>query len=355
MKKKIISMLAAVAVITTTIAGCGTKTETGEGGNSAGNKEYVFGMSTDQGGLGDKSFNDAAHAGLQKVKAENDNVKEIFVLESKQEENFEPNLKQLAKNNDLTVAVGYLMRGALDKVASENPDKNFTIIDEVVELPNVKSIKFKAEEGSFLMGVIAGEMTKTNKIGFIGGMEDDLILTFEAGFVAGVKAVNPEAAEELLSRKTVKYAASYGDSGKGYELAKSLYSDGCDVIYHAAGATGLGMFKAASETGNWAIGVDQDQAVTNESFADVILSSMIKKIDVATYEACQSVIDGKFVADTTILGLKEGGVDMAESTSKNTPQEVIDIANNYKKAIVEGKITVPGDLESLKNFTVPEI
>lgn len=355
MKKKIISMLAAVAVITTTIAGCGTKTETGEGGNSAGNKEYVFGMSTDQGGLGDKSFNDAAHAGLQKVKAENDNVKDIFVLESKQEENFEPNLKQLAKNNDLTVAVGYLMRGALDKVASENPDKNFTIIDEVVELPNVKSIKFKAEEGSFLMGVIAGEMTKTNKIGFIGGMEDDLILTFEAGFVAGVKAVNPEAAEDLLSRKTVKYAASYGDSGKGYELAKSLYSDGCDVIYHAAGATGLGMFKAASETGNWAIGVDQDQAVTNESFADVILSSMIKKIDVATYEACQSVIDGKFVADTTILGLKEGGVDMAESTSKNTPQEVIDIANNYKKAIVEGKITVPGDLESLKNFTVPEI
>lgn len=355
MKKKIISMLAAVAVITTTIAGCGTKTETGEGGNSAGNKEYVFGMSTDQGGLGDKSFNDAAHAGLQKVKAENDNVKEIFVLESKQEENFEPNLKQLAKNNDLTVAVGYLMRGALDKVASENPDKNFTIIDEVVELPNVKSIKFKAEEGSFLMGVIAGEMTKTNKIGFIGGMEDDLILTFEAGFVAGVKAVNPEAAEELLSRKTVKYAASFGDSGKGYELAKSLYSDGCDVIYHAAGATGLGMFKAASETGNWAIGVDQDQAVTNESFADVILSSMIKKIDVATYEACQSVVDGKFVADTTILGLKEGGVDMAESTSKNTPQEVIDIANNYKKAIVEGKITVPGDLESLKNFTVPEI
>lgn len=355
MKKKIISMLAAVAVITTTIAGCGTKTETGEGGNSAGNKEYVFGMSTDQGGLGDKSFNDAAHAGLQKVKAENDNVKDIFVLESKQEENFEPNLKQLAKNNDLTVAVGYLMRGALDKVASENPDKNFTIIDEVVELPNVKSIKFKAEEGSFLMGVIAGEMTKTNKIGFIGGMEDDLILTFEAGFVAGVKAVNPEAAEELLSRKTVKYAASFGDSGKGYELAKSLYSDGCDVIYHAAGATGLGMFKAASETGNWAIGVDQDQAVTNESFADVILSSMIKKIDVATYEACQSVVDGKFVADTTILGLKEGGVDMAESTSKNTPQEVIDIANNYKKAIVEGKITVPGDLESLKNFTVPEI
>lgn len=355
MKKKIISMLAAVAVITTTIAGCGTKTETGEGGNSAGNKEYVFGMSTDQGGLGDKSFNDAAHAGLQKVKAENDNVKDIFVLESKQEENFEPNLKQLAKNNDLTVAVGYLMRGALDKVASENPDKNFTIIDEVVELPNVKSIKFKAEEGSFLMGVIAGEMTKTNKIGFIGGMEDDLILTFEAGFVAGVKAVNPEAAEDLLSRKTVKYAASYGDSGKGYELAKSLYSDGCDVIYHAAGATGLGMFKAASETGNWAIGVDQDQAVTNESFADVILSSMIKKIDVATYEACQSVVDGKFVADTTILGLKEGGVDMAESTSKNTPQEVIDIANNYKKAIVEGKITVPGDLESLKNFTVPEI
>lgn len=355
MKKKIISMLAAVAVITTTIAGCGTKTETGEGGNSAGNKEYVFGMSTDQGGLGDKSFNDAAHAGLQKVKAENDNVKEIFVLESKQEENFEPNLKQLAKNNDLTVAVGYLMRGALDKVASENPDKNFTIIDEVVELPNVKSIKFKAEEGSFLMGVIAGEMTKTNKIGFIGGMEDDLILAFESGFVAGVKAVNPEAAEELLSRKTVKYAASFGDSGKGYELAKSLYSDGCDVIYHAAGATGLGMFKAASETGNWAIGVDQDQAVTNESFADVILSSMIKKIDVATYEACQSVVDGKFVADTTILGLKEGGVDMAESTSKNTPQEVIDIANNYKKAIVEGKITVPGDLESLKNFTVPEI
>lgn len=355
MKKRIISMLAAVAVVTTTIAGCGTKKDESTQQGAGTDKQYVFGMSTDQGGLGDKSFNDAAHAGLQDVKSENSNVKEIHVLESKQEENFEPNLRQLAKTNDLTIAVGYLMEGALKKVAGENTDKNFTIIDAVIDLPNVKSITFKAEEGSFLMGVIAGEMTKTNKVGFIGGMEGPLITTFEAGFAAGVKAVNPEAAEELISRKTVKYAASFGDSGKGYELAKSLYNDGCDVIYHAAGATGLGMFKAAEETGNWAIGVDQDQAVTNEAFADVILSSMIKKIDAATKSACQSVIDGNFKADTTVMGLKEGAIDMAESTSKNTPQEVIDIANEYKKAIIEGKITVPTTIEELKAFTVPEI
>lgn len=359
-KKRLIAAISAIAVVTTMLMGCGSEKKDNTASTSSA-KKYSFGMATDQGGLGDKSFNDAANKGLEDIKSkEADHVKAIHVLESKQEENYEPNLRQLAKTNDLTVGVGFLMKDALEKVAKDNPNKNFVLIDEVSELSNVKSLTFKSEEGSFLMGVIAGKTTKTNKVGFIGGMESDLIKSFEAGYIAGVKAVNPKAAEDLISRKTVKYAGSFSDSGKGYELAKSLYNDGCDVIYHAAGATGLGMFKAAKETTtdsnkHWAIGVDQDQAVTNASYKDVILSSMLKKVDVATEAACKEVIDGKFKAGTSVYGLKDGAVDMADSTKDNTPQDVIDLANKYKQAIIDGKFTVPSKIEDVKDFTAPEV
>lgn len=351
-KKRLIATMLSVAVAATIFAGCAKKDEAGK---SAGAK-YQFGMATDQGGLGDKSFNDAAKKGLDDAQSQfSDKVSKVNVLESKQAENYEPNLTTLAKTNDLTVGVGFLMKDAVEKVAKANPNKKFVLIDETSTLKNVKSLTFKANEGSFLMGVIAGKTTKTNKVGFIGGVSSPLIEAFEAGFIAGVKAVNPAAAADLISKKTVKYAGSFGDSGKGYELAKSLYNDGCDVIYHAAGATGLGMFKAAKETGKWAIGVDQDQAVTNKDYASVILSSMLKKVDVAVTSACKEVVDGNFKADVTVYGLKEGAIDMAPSTSTNTKADVIDLANKYKKAIVDGKFTVPSTVKDLANFTAPAL
>ncbi|MEG2256561.1 MAG: BMP family ABC transporter substrate-binding protein, partial [Cetobacterium sp.] len=191
--------------------------------------------------------------------------------------------------------IGFQLADAVANVAKNNPDANLAIIDSVVEADNVLSVMFKEEEGSFLVGVIAGLTTKTNKVGFIGGKDSDAIQKFEAGFAAGVAAVNPEAAKGLISSdgiatgSTVKYADSFGDVNKGYELAKSLYNEGCDVIYHAAGGVGIGLFQATQELRKdgkevWAIGVDMDQAVSLPEFADSILTSMVKRVDDSTYD-----------------------------------------------------------------------
>ncbi|WP_027308938.1 BMP family protein [Caloramator sp. ALD01] len=348
--KKALALVLSASLIAGVFTGCAKKG--GEQGTQP-KSNVKIGMVTDQGGLGDKSFNDSAYEGLKRI--EKDFGVKPDVLQSKQQENYEPNLTQLGQRDDLTFAIGFLMEGSLKNVAQKMPDKKFAIIDAVVDLPNVMSITFKEEEGSFLMGVIAGKMTKTNKVGFIGGIDMPLIQKFEAGFAAGVKAVNPQAAEGLMNRTTVKYAGSFTDSNKGYELAKALYNDGCDVVYHASGAVGLGLFKAAKEMKKWAIGVDQDQAETAPDFKDVILSSMIKRVDVGTYTASKNLIEGNFKAGHMVLGLKEDGVGYAPTTKNNTPADVIALVDKYAQAIKDGKITVPEKLEDVKNFTAPEV
>lgn len=362
-KKRLVAMCAAVAVVATLAVGCGQKSNTSQNNNTSTptkKTDVKIGMSTDQGGLGDKSFNDSAYLGLQNI--QKDYGVKPNVLQSKQQENYEPNLTQLAQSNDLTFAIGFMMSDALKKVATANPDKKFGLIDEVVDLPNVMSITFKEEEGSFLMGVIAGKMTKSNKIGFIGGVDGPLIQKFESGFAAGVASVNPEAAKGLMRPDpktfgtTVRYAGNFNDSAKGYELAKSLYNDGCDVIYHASGAVGLGLFKAAKEMHKWAIGVDQDQAagIVDKSgkpmYDDVILSSMIKKVDIGTYTASKDLIEGKFKAGHLILGLKDNGVGIAPTSDKNTPKDVIELVKKYQDSIVSGKITVPATPADAKAY-----
>ncbi|MCX7695268.1 MAG: BMP family ABC transporter substrate-binding protein [Caloramator sp.] len=349
--KKALALVLSASLIAGVFTGCAKKG--GEQGGTQPKSNVKIGMVTDQGGLGDKSFNDSAYEGLKRI--EKDFGVKPDVLQSKQQENYEPNLTQLGQRDDLTFAIGFLMEGSLKNVAQKMPDKKFAIIDAVVDLPNVMSITFKEEEGSFLMGVIAGKMTKTNKVGFIGGIDMPLIQKFEAGFVAGVKAVNPQAAEGLMNRSTVKYAGSFTDSNKGYELAKALYNDGCDVVYHASGAVGLGLFKAAKEMKKWAIGVDQDQAETAPDFKDVILSSMIKRVDVGTYTASKNLIEGNFKAGHMVLGLKEDGVGYAPTTKNNTPADVIALVDKYAQAIKDGKITVPEKIEDVKNFTAPEV
>lgn len=312
------------------------------------------GLSTDEGGVNDKSFNQSADEGVKKAKDELGF--EYKVVESKSEEDYSPNFSQLINDGcGLVFGVGYKMEDAVKDASGKFPDTKFALIDAVVDSPNVRSITFKEHEGSFLMGVIAGKMTKTNKVGFLGGIDGELINRFEAGYVAGVKSVNPAAAEDLISRKAVKYADSFSDQAKGQEATNILITDGCDVIYHAAGGAGLGMFQAVKDAKNggkevWAIGVDLDQSITVPEMKDIILSSMIKKVDVATYDSAKQFAEGNFVAEATQLGLKEGGVGIAPTTSDNTPQEVIDLVAKYENAIKEGKITVPATLEEAKNF-----
>ncbi|MCY6371995.1 BMP family lipoprotein [Clostridium ganghwense] len=326
--------------------------------NKNSHKKIEVGMLTDQGGLNDQSFNQCANKGL--LKAMKEFNLDYKVIESTMCDDFEANLETLAQNCDLTIGIGFMMNNPVTNVSSKYKNKKFAIIDSSVNCPNVMSITFKEEEGSFLMGVIAGKMTKTNKVAFIGGKEGALINKFEAGFVAGVKAVNEEAASNLINRKTVKYADSFSDCNKGYELTKVLIEEGCDVFYHAAGGVGIGMFQAIKEARDngeniWAIGVDSDQGITMPKYSEVILSSMVKKIDTASYLATKNVVDNTFKGGIVTLGLKEDGVGYAESSKVNTPKEVLQIVEKYKKAIADGMIKVPANLEELKNFKKPEI
>jgi len=366
-KKKVVAVLAAVAVVATLFVGCAPKkvaevpkTEAATT-TEAAKPTLTIGLSTDEGGLNDKSFNQSADEGVKKAKAEDGF--NYNALESKKKEDYTANLESLIENGSkLTFGIGFQMADALTEVAKNHTDKHFAIIDSVVALPNVTSITFKEQEGSFLMGIIAGKMTKTNKIGFIGGKDFDLINRFEAGFAAGVKAVNPEAAKGLLSKDgktpgtTVKYADSFDDSAKGYELAKSLYQGGCDVVYHAAGGVGIGLFKAAKELKDsgkpvWAIGVDMDQSLTVPQYADVILSSMMKRVDTATYNESKTEFKNEFKGNTVVtLGLKEEGVGIAPTSNKNVPAAILDLVKTYQDKVIAGTIVVPANRQQAMDF-----
>ncbi|MBV7273167.1 BMP family protein [Clostridium thailandense] len=366
-KKRFIAMFSAAVVSVSLFSGCGSKQESKpitEG--TPKSSQIKVGLSTDEGGLNDKSFNQAADTGIKE--AQKKFGIDYKPIESTKKEDYEANLEALVSNgSNLTFGVGFQMEQAMKNVAEKHKDKNFAIIDTVVDSPNVESITFKEQEGSFLMGIIAGKMTKTNKVGFIGGKDQALINKFEAGFAAGVKAVNPEAATGLISADgkapgtMVKYADSFNDTNKGYELAKSLYGSGCDVIYHAAGGVGIGMFKAAKELKDsgktvWGIGVDMDQAVTVPEYAGIILSSMVKRVDIATYNAVQDVVNGKFQGGKHVeLGLKDNGVGIAGTSNKNTPQDVLDLVNKFSEAIKAGKFTVPATRDEVSKFTAPSI
>lgn len=369
-KKKIIALLTAVSMVGALFVGCGTATnKEGEGNKQETKQEekkaekietkVTVGLSTDEGGRGDKSFNDSAIAGLDKIQGEY--TVEPNILEAKKVDDYEPFLQTLAEDNELVFGVGFKMQKILEKVAEANPDTKFAIIDAVVEKPNVVSITFAEHEGSFLMGVIAGKTTKTNKVGFIGGVDMPLIQKFEAGFIAGVKSVNPEAAADLLSRKNVRYTGNFGDSKAGEEAAKQLYNGGIDVIYHAAGGCGIGLIKVAHDLRAqnedvWAIGVDQDQALTLPDYADALLSSMMKRVDNGTYYVSKDLIEGNFKGGEVVsYSLADDGVGMAETTKDNTAPEVMELAEKYKKAIVDGTVKVPSTLEDLKVFEPVEV
>lgn len=326
------------------LSGCGGSS--GDTAASASGDAFKAAIVTDTAGLGDQSFNDSANRGLEQAKSELGIATQVY--ETAQPSDYEPSLAQApGQGSDITFAIGFLMTDALTNVAQQNANTNYGIVDSVVEADNVASLLFKEEEGSFLVGVVAGLMTKSNKVGFIGGLEVPLIKKFEVGYRAGVKSVNPNA--DVL----VTYAGSFNDPGKGKEVALSQYADGADVIYHASGGTGLGLFQAAQEKGAgfWAIGVDSDQynlAPQN------ILTSMVKRVDIAVFETIKAAKANAFKAGATVFGLKENGVGLAPTTDKNTPKAIIDRANQFADQIIAGEFTVPATEEELTSFTPPQ-
>ncbi len=308
---------------------------------------FKAGMVTDIGGLGDQSFNDAAYRGLEKAK--NELGAEINVVESKKMDDYEPNLRSLADQKyDITWAIGFLMTDALNNVAPQYPDLKFGIIDSVVEQPNVASATFKEEEGSYLLGIIAASMTKTGTVGFVGGMDVPIIEKFEAGYVAGVRTVNPNV------KVLIGYTGKFDDPAKGKEVALAQFSQGADIVYHASGACGIGVIEAAKEKGQgfWAMGVDSCQ---HHLAPDNVMSCMMKRVDVAVYDVTSKVKDGTFEATHYVYGLKENGVGPCDETSKHVPQEVLDKVNAYKEKIVAGELVIPSSRAELETFTSPAL
>ena len=301
-----------------------------------------IGLNADTAGINDFGFNNFAYEGLVKARDEF-NVK-YAILESKEISEYERNIRNLAKKSSLIFGIGFRMKDSMENVAKNNSNKNFVLIDSTSNLANIKSIMFKNEEGAFLMGVIAGNMTKTNKIGFIGGVEAPIIEEIGTGFAYGIQVVNKDAAKDLINQKNIRYTMDFNDEEKGYMVAKELYNNGVDIIFHAAGKSGLGVFKAAKEEGKYAIGIDEDQGEKLKEYSGCILSSMIKKTDLAVYNSIEEFTKGTFKAgkDNILrLGLKEGAIDIASSTKNIVPSEVLDIVKYYKGLKINGELTIP--------------
>jgi basic membrane protein A len=290
----------------------------------------------DLGGKFDKSFNEAAYNGAEMFKKEAG--VDYLEFEVTNESQREQSLRKLAQRGaTVIVATGFAQAPALKTVAAEFPDVKFTLIDDVVDLPNVQSIIFKEHEGSFLVGVAAAMASKTGKVGFVGGMDIPLIRKFACGYVQGAKYANPEA--QVFENMTGTTGDAWNDPTKGGELARSQFDRGADVVYAAAGGTGLGVYQAAKDSGKLAIGVDSNQ---NYLHPGTMLTSMLKRVDLAVYNAFKTTQDGTWKPGLQVLGLAEDGVGWAldENNQSLVSDEMKAKVEQAKKDIVAGTIQV---------------
>ena len=319
--------------------------EFGEAPAGVDASDMSFAMVTDQAGLGDQAFNDATWEGFTALNEEFG--VQVKVVETNEQAQYVPNLSTLAEQNeDLIVGVGFLLKDAVNEVAALYPDTHFALIDNFVDQPNVACIQFAENEGAFLMGAIAAYMTESGKVGFVGGMETDVVKKFEAGYRAGVMTIDPDM--EVL----VSYAGAFNDPAKGKELALAQYDQGADVVFQVAGFTGTGVIDAAVERDQMVIGVDRDQ---NYLAPDNVISSMMKGLGAGVYAVGQMVINDEFEGGSYRYGIKEGGIDYAPSTDKNVPADIIAKIDALKQMIIDGEIAPPATLDELESFTPPEL
>lgn len=290
----------------------------------------------DKGGKNDGSFNQSAYDGAEKFKAETGiDYRDFEITDDAQREQA---MRRFARDgHNPIVAIGFSQAAALEKVAKEFPDVNFAIVDMVVDLPNVRSIVFKEQEGSYLVGVMAAKASQSGKVGFVGGMDIPLIRRFACGYTGGVKSVNAEA--EVIQNMTGTTGAAWNDPTKGGELARSQMDQGADVVFHAAGGTGFGVLQAVADAGKLGIGVDSNQ---NHLHPGNVLTSMLKRVDVAVYNAFKDVQGDNWSTGFSVLGLKEGGVDYAmDEHNASLVDDAMKAAVEAAKAdIIGGKVEV---------------
>ncbi|CAM3491968.1 Membrane lipoprotein TmpC [Streptococcus pluranimalium] len=345
MNKKIVTLgLASASLLV--LGACGDRSE-----KSSSKSETKVAMIADVGGIDDKSFNQSAWEGLQAWGKENDLKKGsgFDYLQSSSEADYTNNLDTAASSGyNLIFGIGFTMQDAIDKVSADNPDTNYAIVDGLVEeRDNVVSVSFGDNEAAYLAGVAAAKATKTNHVGFVGGRESVSITRFEKGFEAGVKSVDNKIKVDIA------YAGSFADAAKGKTIAATQYAAGADVIYHAAGGTGAGVFNEAkleNETRNeddkvWVIGADRDQSGDGNytskdgKKSNFVLASTIKEVGKALQIISNDTKDGKFPGGKVeVFGLKEEGVDLAMTGLSEDGQKAVEDA---KKAIIDGDVKVP--------------
>jgi len=299
--------------------------------------EFKVGLVLDRGGKDDKSFNSSAFAGANEARKKLG----IFLkyVEVADDNGFEPSLRAFAQRDfDLVIGIGFGQKEAVKKVASQFPKSAFAIVDAQVDAANVRSVLFEEREGAFLVGAIAALTSKMGKIGFVGGMDIPLIRRFEMGYEAGAKKINPQIA--VFANYVGLTSEAWNNPPKGKELALSQYEAGADIIFAAAGASGLGVFDAAEDRQKFAIGVDANQ---NWAKPGLILTSMLKRVDVAVFSTIEDAKEGKFTAGVKRFGLANKGIDYSvdEYNAKILTESVRKRADELKAEIIAGKIVVP--------------
>ena len=306
------------------------------GATAAQADEVTPGLLYNMGGKFDKSFNEAAYNGAESFKKSTG--VEYMEFEPTTEAQREQALRNMARRGaNIIVAVSFAQTSAVETVAAELPDVKFTLIDGVVEAPNVQSVVFKEHEGSYLVGMLAAMASQSGKVGFIGGMDIPLIRKFACGYEQGAKQVNADA--EVFVNMTGNTPAAWNDPTKGGELARSQFDRGADVVFAAAGGTGVGVYQAAVDSGKLAIGVDSNQ---NHLHPGSMLTSMVKRVDVAVEDAYRSVMDGTWEPGIKVLGLAEDGVAWAldENNRSLVTAEMESAMRDAEKKITSGEVVV---------------
>lgn len=313
-----------------------TEAETEEDIDGTG---FKIGMVTDVGGVNDGSFNQSAWEGLQRA-AENFGC-EVKYIESKGDADFVPNIESfLDEDYDLIICTGYVMADAVRDAAELNPDQKFAIVDDAsnADLDNVTCMMFEQEQASYLVGLAAGYTTESNVVGFVVGQANETMNSFGYGYLAGVLDANPDAT-------VLQYNAnSFGDASAGKTAVNTMVTKGADVVFHAAGGTGLGVIDGCKENGIWAIGVDSDQSPLAP---ETILTSALKRVDNACYDATKKAILGTLEGGVATYDLAAGGVDIAPTTD-NLSKDVLEKIEDAKKDIIAGDLVVPKNQEEFE-------
>ena len=343
MKKKILAAVMSAAMVFG-LAACGASSDSGNAGQSAGSTEnaaaeattdksdFKIGLVTDTGGGNEQSFNQSAWEGLQAVADEYGVT--VNYLESSGDADYVPNITSfMDEDYDLIICVGYMLADATRQCAESDPDQKFAIIDDssCSDLDNVTCLMFKQEHASYLVGYVAGLMTETNNIGFVLGNASETMHLFGYGYIAGATDANPDIKVQQYN------AASFADAAGGKTAATTMVTNGADIIFHAAGGTGVGVIDGCKEAGIYAIGVDSDQSYVAP---DTIITSAMKRVDVAVETVCKEAIDGTVKGGVETYELSNGGVDIAPTTTL-LPDDVISQVEDVKQKIISGEITVP--------------